>query len=103
MTYKVLITDAALRDLDDSTDYLIHKLKNKPGAIRLYDALQADIGKLEEPPFLFECVRDPLLKAKGYRKIVIENYIVLYSVNEELRSVTLARIFHGRQNYMDLL
>ncbi len=39
----------------------------------------------------------------GYRRAVIRNYIMVYKVDDAARQVTILRLFHGKQNYEDLI
>lgn len=39
------------------------------------------------------------LRAKGYRKAVIRNYVLIYKVDEKNRTVLLLRFFYGKQDY----
>ena len=41
------------------------------------------------------------LDALGYRKIVIENYILIYSVDEKSETVNLLRSFYGKRKYIN--
>lgn len=42
-------------------------------------------------------------KKLNIRKLLIENYVVLYEVDNDLRQVIILHIFHGTQNYFNLL
>ncbi|ODA39978.1 hypothetical protein DSBG_3269 [Desulfosporosinus sp. BG] len=46
---------------------------------------------------------DELLRNKGYRKLVVDNYIVFYLVNELERQVVIMRILYGAVNYQNML
>lgn len=46
---------------------------------------------------------DEFLKSKGYRKLIIDNYIVFYLVDEGNKQVIIMRVLYGKQKYEDLL
>ena len=52
---------------------------------------------------MYELSRDRMLCQKGYRKIVINNYIALYTVDENKKEVVITRIFYGSMNYSNHL
>ena len=52
---------------------------------------------------MFEACSDPYLKALGYRKAGIKNYIMIYKVHEHSKTVSIMRFFHGRQDYEKLI
>jgi toxin ParE1/3/4 len=43
------------------------------------------------------------LKAKGYRKLFIHEYIALYTVDEQKKKVLIIRIIYGKRDYLKLL
>ena len=54
-------------------------------------------------PYSGSFVLDDLLKSKGYHKLIIENYLVFYLVNEIEKQVVIMRILYGAQNYQNIL
>jgi len=48
-------------------------------------------------------VEGELLKDKGYRKLIIDNYKVFYVVNEKVQQVVVMRVLYGRKKYQDLI
>lgn len=103
MAYKLLKTDAFQRDLDAVIGYIALSLANKPAAVSLLDAIEKSYEELVRMPLMFEACHDPYLKELGYRKAGIHNYIMVYKVDEERKTVTLMRLFHGRQDYEKLI
>lgn len=101
MAYKVSITAAAAADLDNLLLYMIEMLHNKPAASRFYETFQTKLALLASHPLICELARDSVLRSKGYRKLVIDNYIILYTVDTKNKIVTIMRIFYGRQKYKD--
>ena len=59
--------------------------------------------RLKEFPFSCNYVADEYLKSKGYRKLIIDNYIVFYLVEEENKQVIIMRVLYGKQKYENLL
>ena len=39
----------------------------------------------------------------GYRKAVVQRYVLIYKVSEEEKTVSILRVFYGRQNYAETL
>jgi plasmid stabilization system protein ParE len=48
-------------------------------------------------------VADEFLREKGYRKLIVDSYVVFYVVNESEKLAVIMRILYGRQKYQDLL
>ena len=99
MAYKVLQSDSSELDLDKILTYIAEKLSTPKAAADFADALDEKYEALERQPYMYELSRNKRLARLGYRRIVIDNYIALYLVNDERREVIIARIFYGKQNY----
>ena len=46
---------------------------------------------------------DEVLAQKGYRKLIVQNYIAFYIVSHERKTVTVYRVLHGRRQWEALL
>ena len=97
--YKVKIYPAAKRDFVDIINYL--NTLSADAALRCYDLLTQKIGSLSEMPERCPYVRNIPLKAKGYRCLVVESYLVFYVVKCD--TVQIRRILYGKRNYEWLL
>jgi toxin ParE1/3/4 len=97
--YKVRIYSKAKQDLVDTISYL--NTLSPQAAIKYYDLLVEKIGSLAEMPERCSFVRDVAMKAKGYRYLVVENYVVFFVVKED--TVQIHRIIYGKRNYEWLL
>ena len=103
MAYKIIETEQAQQDLCDIVAYIVSALENRSAAAALLDEVEACYDHLERHPLMFEACHDPHLKALGYRKAGIKNYIMIYKVDEMIKTVAVMRFFHGRQDYEKLL
>ncbi|EEG76392.1 type II toxin-antitoxin system RelE/ParE family toxin [Dethiobacter alkaliphilus] len=97
--YKLKFTSSAESDLNEIYIYISNNLLAPETAQRLMGRIEEDIYKLCDFPFRCELSRNELLREKGYRKLVIDNYIVLYLVDEESKTVIIARAFYGSMDY----
>ncbi len=103
MGYKVVQTDLFQHDLDGVIRYIALALDNKSAATALLDAMDRCFDDLGRTPLMYEVCRDPHLRELGYRRAVIRSYIVVYKVDDTARRVTILRLFHGRQDYENLI
>ena len=97
--YDVKIYPAAKQDLLDIIDYL--NTLNPEVAIKYYDLLVENIGSLKTMPQRCPLARDLALRAKGYRYMVVENYLVFYVIDKT--TVQIRRIIYGKRNYFEIL
>ena len=97
--YKVKITYEANNDLNEIFTYIINNLREEQTAFNLMREIQDMILSLGEMPELFGLSLEPTLAAKGYRRVTVKKYVVLYTVDENSKTVNVARVFHGSMDY----
>ncbi len=83
MGYKLIETRLASQDLDNILEYMAVRLQNPAAASAFADAVEQCYDLLEHTPLMYEACRDLRLRAKGYRKAVIRNYVLIYKVDEK--------------------
>jgi len=101
--YSLKFTPKAYDDLDEIYNYISTKLFSEIAAQSLMDKIESKIMRLAEFPFLCGFVLDEPLKNRGYRKLIVENYIVFYLLNEIEKHVVIMRILYGATNYQNVL
>ncbi|MDI9470334.1 MAG: type II toxin-antitoxin system RelE/ParE family toxin [Bacillota bacterium] len=52
---------------------------------------------------MYEQCRDLRLRTMGYRRIVIKNYVMVYKVDDEDKTIYVLRFFYGARDYEVLL
>jgi toxin ParE1/3/4 len=97
--YKIRIYSNAKMDLKDIVSYL--NTLSQQSAIRYFDLIAEKIGSLAEMPERCPYVRDVALKAKGYRYLIVESYLVFFVLKAD--TVQIRRIIYGKRNYEWLL
>jgi addiction module RelE/StbE family toxin len=103
MNYRLVQTDSFEADVVSIIGYLIENLKSHQAAFTLLDELEKSYLLLKNMPSSGSPVLDPLLADRGYRKFLVNNYLIVYMVDEIKNIVTLMRFFHGSQNYTKYL
>jgi addiction module RelE/StbE family toxin len=101
--YRVKFTPKAEEDLDEIYGYIYGTLSAALAADTLVDHIETAVMRLKEYPFSCQYVLDEPLKARGYRKLIVDNYLVFYLVEELDKEVVIMRILYGATNYQDIL
>lgn len=91
MSYPVVISAQADRDLRAIYEYIAVNLLSPENAAAQLSRLEDRILKLDELP-----LRYPVYK-KDIRIVPVDNYLVFYSF-EEAKEVRVLRVMYGRQN-----
>ncbi len=97
--YKIKIYTNAKKDLKEIVSYL--NTLSPQAALRYYDLIVEKIGSLAELPERCPSVRDTVLKAKGYRYLIVESYFVFFVIKADI--VQIRRILYNKRNYEELL
>jgi plasmid stabilization system protein ParE len=103
MEYEVRISLSAEDDVDDILAYIAEKLANPQAASDFADELEARYKELSHHPLMYEQSSNERLRTIGYRRFIIRNYLVFYLVDDEQKTVIIARVFYGGRNYENYL
>jgi len=92
MSYRAVFTPSADQDMDDIEQYLSQfytsTVKN------FFLALEDKVSMLENMPYSCpEYEKDPY-----FRRMVINDYLLFYSVDEAQELIIIHRIFHNKRN-----
>lgn len=101
--YELKFTPKAEEDLDEIYNYISTKLFAEVAAAGLMDKIENSIMRLKEFPLSCSYVLDKPLKDRGYRKLIVENYIAFYLVDEVEKQVVIMRVLYGASDYEDIL
>ena len=97
--HRVEYLPIAVADLDD---IFIFVADNSPqAAIELIDRIDASIAGLESFPEMGLIAKPPRLARKGYRVLIVDDYLVFYVVMNDI--VEIRRIVSGKRNYAHLV
>jgi plasmid stabilization system protein ParE len=73
-------------------------LNNPVAAERLHNKIVQKSILIGENPFLFRFCFEENLLAKGYRRAIVDNYLMLFTVDEEERLVVVKSVVYGRRD-----
>ena len=98
-TYKIKIFPTAKQDLEEVIGYL--NTLSPDAASKYYDLLVEEIASLSKMPERFPKPKDLALAVKGYRYLIVKNYLVFYAIIGD--TVQIRRILYARRDYSALL
>ena len=87
--YKIIYTDAATQDILEKTDYILYQLQDPINADHWYQGLKTSIQELATFPHRFQPYRVEPWYSKGYREMVTNSDVVLYTVDDHAAEVTI--------------
>lgn len=101
--YKLIISELAYNDLDGIVSYIAVELANPIAAANFLKEVDKCYDYLRNTPYMYEQCHDPRLKKENYRRVTLNNYVLLYKVAEVTKTVSIHRIFYGGQDYINLI
>lgn len=101
MEYNIKLTDEFLDEIDDICNYISNNLKAPDAANRLREKVVYNILMLEKSPRIFMKIEKMAKTERQYRRIVINNYVILYTIDENEKIIYIAHIYYSGRNYID--
>ena len=101
--YKVAVSALAERDLRDIVRYISAQFSAPMTAVKMMDAIEEAIAGLADMPQKSPPVTDERLASMGYRKLVVKNYMVFFTIDETSKIVDIVRILYARRDWLRIL
>lgn len=100
MNYKLIFAPSFENDIDKTFEYISKNLNAPQAAKKLMADIDRKFSFAAENPYMYPLCFGQL-SLLGYRKIVIKNYVAVYFIDENEKTVNFLNLFYGRQNYAD--
>lgn len=98
--YKIEFTEKYIEKLTAIYDYIYFILKQIEAAKRLIYEINNKVLILSKLPRLYiKLMKKDKLK-RNYHRIVVKNYIILYTIDYKSKKIYIADIIYGRTNYL---
>lgn len=101
MEYRLKLTEQFLDEIEEICDYISNKLKNVDASNRLREKVIYNILLLENSPKMCTEIEKIDRTERQYRRMVINNYVILYTIDESEKIVYISHIYYGGRNYLD--
>ena len=91
---------SAIRDLAGIAEYIAVQLSAKDSAVRLLNEIEKAIVAACAFPHAAPSVNDALFRQKGYRKLIVANYLIFYIPDDEKRKLNVMRVVYFAKDYL---
>ena len=98
-TYDVKLTLRALQDLDSIYTYIAQSLMEPDTALKLLSRLEDAIFSPEQLPQRGAVRKTGAYANRGYRQLLIENYLAVYRIDEAKRQVILLTVQYSHRKF----
>ena len=101
--FTLVFSEKINNDIISALNYIRNVLEAPMAAKNHFEELRDTYEKLKENPYARPLVQDNYLATKGIRFINVKNYILIYKINEENKTVFLYRFLYCRRDWINLL
>lgn len=98
--YRVDVSEPAEKDLLDIVRYITSQLSAPISALDMMEAFEEALANLSDFPQRCPLIADERLSQMGYRKLIVNNYVVFFSIDEKNKVVDVERILYGRRDWL---
>jgi addiction module RelE/StbE family toxin len=101
--FELVFSKKINNDIVSALHYIRHILEAPKAAENHFEELKKKYEKLKENPHIRPLVQNKYLATKGIRFIKVKNYILIYKINEENKTVFLYRFIYCRRDWVNIL
>lgn len=95
MIYTIKITDQADNDIRNIYEYIAYELQSPENAGSQLDRIKKCIMSLDDMPERYRSYDREPWKSRGLHIVPVDNYCVLYIVDNNDRTVFVMRVMYG--------
>jgi len=97
--YQVRLLSIAEEDFTEIISFIA--ADNPTAAGTIANKIEKNLELLSDNPNLGRIPREEEIRNLGYRYLIVQNYLILYTIEE--KTIVVHRILHGARNYKTLL
>ncbi|MCM1114174.1 MAG: type II toxin-antitoxin system RelE/ParE family toxin [Clostridium sp.] len=96
--YKLEFLPTAKNDMLEIAKYISDELKNPVAALKLAENLIASAENICVFPYSNNVYTPIKSLEKEYRRIIVKNYMMFYTIDEDTKTVTIMRVIYAKRN-----
>lgn len=100
-SFEVEFTEECIEEMSEIYEYISNNLKENKAAKRLMSEVLEKVLSFANTPELYMKIGKADKLKREYHRMVVKNYVVLYTINYENKKVYISRMMYGRRNYLD--
>ena len=99
--FEVEFTDDCIEEMTEIYEYIANNLKQDNTAKKLIAEVMNRVLELANEPELYMKIGKVDRLRREYHRIVVKNYVILYTIDFEKRKVYISHMIYGRRNYFN--
>ncbi len=101
MEYEIVFSKTCLEEIEENCYYIEKVLKAEQAANRLRIKIMETIRKLKTSSKIYAKIEKTDRAGRDYRRIVINNYVIIYTIIEEDKKILISHMYYSGRNYLD--
>ncbi len=97
--YEIEFTEDAIDEIKEIYKYISENLANVEAAKRLMKKIKDTVMNLNENPKMYMKL-EVEKTSREFRRMVIDNYVILYTIDDEKKIIYISHTYYGRRNYL---
>lgn len=99
--FDIEFTEECIEEMKEIYNYISTQLKEDKAAKRLIATVNERVLNLSENPERYMKIGKVDRLKREYHRMVVKNYVVLYTIDYDNRKVYISRMIYGRRNYLN--
>ena len=102
-SYKLILTSISAKDLESIYNYIASNLNSPQSAFNLNKKFFNALERICDMPNSCPVIENSFVKVDGVRKLIVDNYIILYVPNHDKKEIIVYRVVYGARNYINAI
>jgi len=98
--YEIKFTEDSVEEIREIYKYISETLIAENTAKKWMKKIKDVIMNLAYSPRLYMKIDKKDRRKRYFRRIVIDNYVILYCIDEDEKIVYVSHMYYGRKNYL---
>lgn len=99
--FEVEFTNECIEEMDGIYEYISNNLSENNAAKRLMKEVTNKVLNLKKAPELYMKIGKNDRLKREYHRMIVKNYVVLYTIDYEKRKVYISHMIYGKRNYLE--
>ena len=100
-SFEVRFTNKCIEEMIEIYEYISNNLKEDNAAKNLMTEVTDKVLNLSNAPELYMKIEKFDRLKREYRRMIVKNYVVLYTIDFEERIVYISHMIYGKRNYLN--
>lgn len=98
--YEIEFTEDCRDEIEEIYEYISENLDAKIAAKNLMKKMRDTVMNLKENPEIYMKIERKDRKKRDFRRLVVNNYVILYTIDEAKKTVYISHMYYGKRNYL---